>query len=87
VSESKRLIILVALPLISILFSVLSLIPGSFGGILRGAASLAGTGGLFVGGIVLIVQLVKGQIHGPNTLKFLVAWVLSILVFVGVVAS
>jgi hypothetical protein len=49
------------------------------------AASVAGGTGLLTGGAVLITQLVKNNVHTKNTIAFVVAWVLSVFVYVAAV--
>ena len=90
-----RLVVLLALPLSSILFSFLAAPMVYFGEgpiVVAGviffvAAGLAGFAGLLTGGIVLIVQLVKSNVHLKNAAAFVVAWILSIAVFVGAVTT
>jgi hypothetical protein len=90
-----RLVVLLALPLSSIIFSLLAAPMVYFGEgpiVVAGviffvAAGLAGSAGLLTGGIVLIVQLIKSNVYLKNAAAFMVAWILSVVVFVGAVTT
>ena len=93
--STSRLVVLLALPAASIIFSLLALLLTPFGsdrigfarGFLMFISGLTGFLGLTTGAIVLIVQLVKSNIHVKNALYFMLAWMLSVLVFIGVVVT
>ena len=83
-----RLVVLLALPGASMFFSLFSLLLPGFGGTIDMAraifimmAAVAGFGGLITGGIVLIVQLSKNNLHVQNALYFMLAWIASVVVF------
>jgi hypothetical protein len=90
--STGRLVVLLALPAASIFFSLLVLLLTPFDsdrigfarGFLMFISGLTGFLGLTTGAIVLIVQLVKSKIHVRNALYFMLAWMLSVLVFIGV---
>jgi hypothetical protein len=90
--STSRLVVLLALPAASIFFSLLALLLTPFDsdrigfarGFLMFISGLTGFLGLTTGAIVLIVQLVKSNIHVKNALYFMLAWMLSVLVFIGV---
>ena len=90
-ASANRLVILLALPVASIFFSLLTLLLTPFDsdrigfarGLLMFISGLTGFLGLMTGAIVLIVQLVKNSVHVKNALYFMLAWMLSVLVFIG----
>jgi hypothetical protein len=86
-----RLIILLAQPVSSIIFSLLAAIliwidrdvTNVAGVILFVFAGVAGFAGLITGGVVLVVQLTKSKIHLKNAVTFAIAWAFSVVVFIG----
>jgi hypothetical protein len=90
-----RLAVLLALPIASMFFSLMAWPMVKYGSgpieiagaILFVAAGFAGGAGFLTGGAVLVAQLIRNRLHMKNTVAFITAWVLSVLIFVAAITA
>jgi len=89
--DTGRLAVLLVAPFVCMAFSLLSIIFGllpdediinQVQGILAGFSALSGGMSLIIGMTVLITQLVRNSLNAKNVGYFILAWFISVLIFI-----